>query len=36
MGEIKKARNVFIEVVKYDTKDKKSRAKLKDLKSKLG
>jgi len=35
MGEVKKARDVLTEVVKYDTKDKNSRAKLKDLESKL-
>ena len=35
MGEMKKARDMLIEVVKYDTKDKNSKAKLKDLESKL-
>lgn len=35
MGEMKKARDMLIEVVKYDPKDKNSRAKLKDLESKL-
>jgi tetratricopeptide (TPR) repeat protein len=35
MGEMKKARDILIEVVKDDPKDKYSKAKLKDLESKL-